>query len=152
MKTPKFKIGDWVRTNWITLVDYDSKTGERKIFKSGLSETAIGQICGATRKMLGQYREGVDHLPGYSPNYVEEDYYPPHLEVKGSVVLWEIRRGYLNIPILALERDITRLKKKTKTPTLPWIKQVRIPWSEKQKEEQSRTMQVAPRGKKGRWL
>ena len=121
MKEPKFKIGDWVATKTEVEVDYNEES-QKVVFKNQLNKRIIGQICGAKRKFLGVLKEP---SPNSKYSYYEPDSYgdhEPYLKVTGSVILWEIRIGFLNIPILTTEEHIEKvLTPLYLTLKLPWL-------------------------------
>jgi len=121
MKEPKFKIGDWVATKTEVEVDYNEES-QKVVFKNQLNKRIIGQICGAKRKFLGVLRGGPYNDKNYS--YEPDSYgdHEPYLKVTGSVILWEIRIGFLNIPILTTEEHIEKvLPTLSVTGRLPWL-------------------------------
>ena len=149
MRNPKFKIGDWVRIQAETYLEYDNN-GDRQIIRNPMVRT--GQVCGAKRRMLGQYKGGETKQNYYGGSYdYETDYEQPYLNIKGSIVVWLIRIGYLNKPVEVLEEDIQRIVMEPKRD-LPWLYINSLPWSESDKKELRDIMKDHPRDKKGRWM
>jgi hypothetical protein len=152
MKNPKFKIGDWVQVKAQSYLEYDNK-GERQIRKVPVIKT--GQICGARRRFLGTYVINEYRETYYSMSEPGE----AHLDVKGSVLFWLVRTGYLNKPIHVLEEDIEHIVR-VKYPEdglyelfgqkkLPWLDNS---WTKSAKEQMRWLMKNVPRDEKGRWL
>jgi hypothetical protein len=139
---PKFQIGDWVRVKAYVEFNYDHE--KRVADKTNLEKPIIGQIVGARRKFLGQYKSG-----GYDD--------PAYLAVSGSIIVWLVRDGYLNKPYEVLEEDVSyyrlldiRIIHKS-TPILPWRK-TNMTWSESDKADLRKIMKDVPRDSKGRWV
>jgi hypothetical protein len=139
---PKFQIGDWVKCK--AYVEFDYNPEQRVVNKTNLEKPIIGQIVGAKRKFMGQYKPG-----GYDDQ--------AYLAVNGSLVVWLVRDGYLNKPYEVLEEDVElyltediRLIHKS-TPILPWRK-TNMTWSESDKAYLRKLMKDVPRDSKGRWL
>ena len=151
MKKPTFKIGDWVKIKAVTFLEYDHNNN-RQVLSAPIDK--IGQICGAKRRMLGKYIGGKRKNNHFGSPYGDgADYDEPYLEVKGFVILWLVRTGYLNKPLEILEEDIEvheHWNPKDITP-LPWFHKVDI-WTKSDKEALRRIMKDAPRDKKGRWI
>ena len=104
MSRYKYNIGDLVRVTKKSYMGYD-KDGNRRVYTFGeLKEPLIGKICGMKRKFLGKYKRQ-DEVSYYG-EYIHESAY---LEVKGSVLFYEVKQGMLNKPILVLEENIERL-------------------------------------------
>ena len=154
MKTPKFKIGDWVEIRAKVYLEYDANN-DRQVKK--IPMTRVGQICGAKRKMLGKYKHGNSTGSGYF-----QEYEPAWLEVKGSIIVWLVRTGYINKPIEVLEEDIILMYSPVRfvesyseiyDKKLPWFD---TGWTEFTKKQQKQmmegTMDDAPRDSKGRWI
>lgn len=144
-KKYKFKIGEWVVVSNISVMVHEDDA--RKLSTTPKVHV-VGQICGAVTRFTG-----IVERPSYS-NYYDDgtpyDYEPPYLDVKGSVMLWEVREGLLNTPILALEENITSLGELD--ITLPGKKDVmsakeRVQLSDIMRSE----MEGWPRDEKGRW-
>jgi len=115
MKQYKYNIGDLVKVIKKSYVDYD-ETGEREVYTQELDKPIIGKVSGIKRKFLGKYN------PQSSPgqNYFEEtNYGPAYLEVKGSVLFYEVKQGMLNKPILVLEENIILLERWMMSENLP---------------------------------
>ena len=147
MKKPTFKIGDWVKIKAVAFLEYDHNNN-RQVLSTPIEK--IGQICGAKRRMLGKY---IGYKPQRSYFGSYDGYDQPYLEVKGSIVLWLVRTGYLNKPLEVLEEDIEtheHWNPKDITP-LPWFHKVDV-WTESDKETLRRAVKDAPRDKKGRWI
>ena len=98
MKEPKFKKGDWVATDKIVVVKYNIKDQKVVVVKK-LFKRVIGQISGLKRKFTGKY----------SLNMYGEGYDDGYLKVDGTVLLWEIKIGYLNTPLTTKEEYIEKI-------------------------------------------
>jgi len=98
MKEPKFKIGDWVSIDKIIVVKYNNHDHKVVVVKK-LFKRVFGQICGLKRKFTGKYSLAID------PNFYDDAY----LKVDGSILLWEIKIGYLNIPLTTKEEYIEKI-------------------------------------------
>lgn len=162
MKTkPRFVIGDWVRVKAVAdfyYTDLALRKSVRKVESRLLKEPFIGQIVGARRKFLGEFKGG-----GYRGADMwgeDADYEPPYLSVTDSVWVWLVRKGYLNKAIEALDEDvrlyegvhdtcIRPLGKRDKT--LPWRKASES-WDAKAREELRKIMKDVKRDSKGRWM
>lgn len=90
-------IGDSVMVSALTEVDYDENDNRTTMRRTCQPFTA--KVIGKRRKMLGSY------FKGSSGSYFS-DYDPAFLKIKGSVLLWEVRHGMLNRPILVGDEDI----------------------------------------------
>jgi hypothetical protein len=147
MKNPTFKIGQWVKVEAIVSVDYDSK-GNRKIYR--FKTTGIGQIIGAKKRQLGVGRASIrgHDLLGY------HEYEPAFLEISRVITVWQIKTGYINKPIEALEEDIKTLweyDEFLKERKLPWL-YARHHWPQSAKDELSEESKSWPRNEKGQWI
>ena len=146
MKNPKFKIGDWVLIKAKVRLDYD-KNGYRQVKRTPTEKT--GQICGAKRRFLGKIS---------NPSYYSGD--QAYLTVKGSILVWLVRIGYLNKPIEVFEEDIELIfpmilrdmdKLLFIEPGTPWFYRDDPFWTERDKEDLRKYMKDHPRDEKGRW-
>jgi hypothetical protein len=136
MKTkPKFQIGDWVKCKAYVTFGYDHE--QRAVDKT--HKPIIGQIVGAKRKFMGQYKPG-----GYDDQ--------AYLSVSSSVIVWLVRDGYLNKPYEVLEEDIELQEVVQNTfKKIPWRK-TNMAWDDSDKAELRKLMKDIPRDSKGRWL
>jgi len=90
-------IGDSVLVWAISEMDYDD-LGNRKVYREKRRPFAA-KVIGQRRKMLGSC------VRGYSGGYFDEPE-PSYFQAKGSVLLWEVRHGMMNKPILVDDIDI----------------------------------------------
>ena len=145
MKKPRFKIGEWVETN--TIVTFGYKGDKRVPIK--FKRNVIGQIVGATYRHTGEYSHGIKH-GGYMEGY---DYEQASLVGGDRVLVWQIKIGYLNKPVEALEEDIRVLESYSMiriVDKLPWM-HTRNKWPQWAKDKLSEESKSWPRDEKGRW-
>lgn len=140
MKNPTFKIGDWVEVKAVISFYYD-EGGKRVVGK--YKKTRIGQIIGVKKRQLGIV----------SKKYYNEQ---AQLNVSKVITVWQIKTGYINKPIEALEEDIKALWEYDaflKERKLPWFyRSETMLWSERDKEWLRDYMKDWPRDEKGRWI
>jgi hypothetical protein len=119
----RYSIGDWVRVKKSVSFHYEQK--EQKIVRVMDKQDCdeVGQIVGACYRRLGWIgRELADwehSVPGFS-----------YFVSSGSVLLWKVARGILNVPILGTTEDIELFNVE---PNL-WVhdvKNMRLPWNAK---------------------
>lgn len=143
---PKFQIGDWVRVKAYVEFNYN-ENGQRYVTSNKLEQPIIGQIVGARRKFMGQYKSG-----GWDDQ--------SHLSVSGSIIVWLVRDGYLNKPYEVLEDSVEPWYdththcirfKNARDPKLPWRK-TNMTWTDSDKADLRKIMKDVPRDSKGRWV
>ena len=131
MKKYKYNIGDLVKVIKKSYVDYD-ECGERDVYTSEeLGKPIIGKISGMKRHFLGSYKEASS--PHYAQKYSDDIIEQPYLEVKSSVLFYEVKQGMLNKPILVLEENIKLLERWMVGNTLPLFYSP-YKWTEKEKK------------------
>jgi len=108
MKNPKFKIGDPVLVRVCTVLDLDEEKVNKICYRKKVD--IFGLIVGAIYRYTGKLILG---------DYRQDDYEPNYLQVDKSVLLWQVRTGYLNKPIEAMEKDIVLVT--SDVGTIPWI-------------------------------
>lgn len=161
---PKFNIGDLVEA-YPSKLEYEKKnTGKvRKDLITKDHNKIKGVIVGAVYRYIGELNIG-----GFM-GVLEPDYDPSCFTSEKGILFWQIRQGYLNKPVEALEEDIRviervysgwlRLVKKKDVNKIP----NKIPWKyvgEKYKEHLSEVMKKEfkenpdsfPRDEKGRFV
>jgi len=131
-KIPKFKIGDSVIVHAVVKLDLDVVKKERMMYRFKTLNTS-GLIVGAVHRFTGRFVEAV---------YPDEQSY---LTEQKPVLLWQVRTGYLNKPVEALEKDI----EPTKNLTIPWKY---CSWSERDSNALRKEMLNIPRDARGRWI
>ena len=150
----KYKIGDWVYVREKTEVGYYGSE-QPPIFKTAkkIPVNVQGQIVGLRRKFTGKVKS-----PAYSyPNEYDQNW----LDVSEELILWEVKLGYFNKPILVAEEDLERYFPKEKfkvmnigqiVETLPLLYTRKVEWTKEARESLRRDMASIPRDEKGRWL
>lgn len=133
-KEPKFKIGQSVLVTKTAHFGYEG-ANKRKLYEVVVQRTGI--ISGATHRLLGTRDWDSDYGGMFYPN--------------GSVLVWQIKEGYLNKPIEALEENIIALDDPIEIPWKfdeQWTKAAREDWSRMMKK----SMKDYPRDEKGRFV
>ena len=151
MKQYKYNIGDLVRVIGESEVGYD-EADNRDIYTIKFNEPIIGKICGMKRKFLGKYNP---QTPSYKYAYDIDVTEQAFLDVKGSVLLYEVKQGMLNKPILVLEEDIERLSSAELILKFryqfPLIYSHKVVYSEEERKIMSEYSKSFPRDEKGRF-
>lgn len=109
----KFKIGQRVKVNAVTFFEYDS---DKNRIPRRAKTNICGVIVGAKYRFLGKYKDGSTSQSSLFP--LEPSYGPFYLDVRGSVLLWEVKCGYLNKPLESQEKDIELFE----FDDIPWKK------------------------------
>ena len=150
-KDLKFKIGDWVWVRHKTVVDYHEPNAVDYSGPGGDPKTAVkvkvdvvGQVAGLKRKFIGKLVS-----PEYDPRL--RDPQNPYLNVTEELILWEVKTGYLNKPILVAEEDMGMALHELGAK-LPLLHTKRTPWTESEKHDLRQIMKDEPRDEKGRWV
>ena len=101
MKNPnlgRFEVGDRVVVKGEFRTGYTG--GTKKIpIEISYKCPRFGIISGATYKCLGEYKPGVT---------IEWDIEPPYLSVEKKVLVWQVKLGLLNKPLLCLSEQLER--------------------------------------------
>jgi hypothetical protein len=146
MNTTKltFTIGDWVVSEFESVVEYERfEGGKAKRTVAKRKRDVYGQICGVVRKGVG------DYFPASRGH--EGDYDPACLVVMEYVLLYEVRQGLVNKPILVNPSDVKRA-----VGMLDCIPMFKIskpcPWDERAKGFARNELKSWPRDSKGRLL
>jgi hypothetical protein len=144
----KFQIGQGVRvkavvdSHWETSTKYLERS-KKVIERMECSETTIGQITGVRRIVLGSIIEG-------SSGYMGEDYEPNSFNPEKVIMVWEVRTGLTNKPILAYPEDLERVWLRMDMP-VPILRSCAIVYSDVYRKAMSEDSKNWPRDAKGRW-
>lgn len=156
---PKFNIGDLVEA-YPSSIGYEIEPGKlnpqvmRKTLIEKEPNKVRGVIIGAVYRHMGTLHIG---------SYYGED--PPCFTSEKAVLFWQIRQGYLNAPVEALESDIHLIERvyagwmrldKNKIPNkIPWKyvgEMYKENLSEAMKKEFKENPDAFPRDEKGRFV
>jgi hypothetical protein len=136
---PAFKIGDWVKVNTISVIEYDvtsnSKVSKNKVLKRCRTNNIVGQICGAVYRYEGEIETG----------WYES---PTIWTAKKSHLLWQVRTCLTAKPVEALEKDIELTDEHSEV--LPFRGR-QYKWNERERSEMREVMKHWPRSENGRW-
>jgi hypothetical protein len=156
-KKYKFEIGEVVLAGCRAEMQFTideiqrSYTDEKELKIIRLASPIIGKICGMRRRFYGVVHPESPCTPSYYGG--GDDYIPAYLEVKGSVLLYEIKEGMLNRPIEVLEKHITKIKDFSPGFLLNYqFPLLYTGITEKVKEYLRNESKNWPRDKKGRWV
>jgi hypothetical protein len=145
----KFKIGDWVLFKRYAEFNHD-ETGKNRVL--GIAEIIgdpwRGIVSGAVHRFTGQLKS--EYQDAEDPAY---GHFTKYLEVKNTLLLWEVKMGLTNKPYLCFSEDMTLLWRVHEIPTPDY----KFPFKycyfdEKQKKEMSDIMKRVPRDENNqRW-
>jgi len=148
MSKIKFEIGETVYVSKVSTMEYVGKRGDKRVaVKHGYYKFA--KIVGAKHKKLGDYIPKSGSYRPFDPNG-NDDFEQAYLAVTGTVLLWEIKEGYLNKTFLTSEEEINKVtsddmpKKK-----FPWKA---MPFDKEARDYLSKEMKAWPRDKNGKWV
>ncbi len=137
----KYAIGDNVQISQTVCIETNEAGCRCVRRKEDHSPGIFGKIIGLKRFFLGDVEGG-----GYG---MDEGGSVNYLLVDRTIVVWEIRRGYLNKPIYAFDKDVQIVDVLSPAKKFPLIWQRQ--WSETAKQSLRDEMKDAPRDAKGRW-
>ena len=135
---PMFDIGDWVTVLAVAKsfkVDIGQCMIEKKVVTYKANPSMVGRVVGLKRVFLGTVKADI---------YAECNY----LDTIGSVILYQIKQGYLNIPILAFEKDLEPVEPLKKFPLLA----TGLLWSDEARKQMSEYSKCFSRDAKGRFV
>ena len=139
-KKLRFNIGDWVSSEETMCMGYNKN--DKIIVKH--KKPIVGQIAGLKRFMLGK-RFPESTTFGHDG---EPDYGQAYLQVTSTVMVWEVKIGWLNKIVYVLQEDINPAQ----SAKLPMMFQEQCPWSQAAREEMRKEAASMDRDSKGRFL
>ncbi len=134
----KYTIGDLVKVKAVSFFVYLYETkdelliklnGNRAIIREQVEEDLIGIICGASYKKTGMHKKytRIQRAIMLSPEYLDgkNHIFPTYLKIRATYLVYHVRLGMLNKPILVWENDLEIHKDENfKLPELTSIKNI----------------------------
>lgn len=156
-----FKIGQFIWTDFLVEMQYEEEEratrkqrrvkSKRHAVRIKQDECVWGQIVGARLKQEGTYYPAGGTTSGGMFDPPEYDYDPACLLVDKTIVLWEIRQGYLNKPLLAFASDIHPAIG-VLDGSVPWRHSIQTPCDARLPAELSKAAKAQPRDSNGKFV
>lgn len=137
MKKDFFDIGTWVETKATVEFGYDGITVKRQMFTSNIG--IQGRVVGMTYKAIGTWT-GYSKFDWEAENYFTEE---------KRILVYLIKTGMINKPILCLPGDVKRIFVSTKK--FPFVKRYIRKWTEEERQRLREDVKNQTRDSKGRW-